>query len=49
LRAGLYIGASDDEPTAAMSATSVITDKAALHKGPACPRRELRPFGAVRL
>ena len=32
LRVGLYIGASDDEPTAAMSATSVITDKAALHK-----------------
>jgi len=34
LRAGLYIGASDDEPTAAMSATSVITDKGALHKAP---------------
>jgi DEAD/DEAH box helicase domain-containing protein len=34
LRAGLYIGASDDEPTAAMGATSVITDKAALHKAP---------------
>ena len=34
LRAGLYIGASDDTPTAAMSATSVITDKAALHKAP---------------
>ncbi|MFN9660083.1 MAG: DEAD/DEAH box helicase, partial [Cyanobacteriota bacterium] len=34
LRAGLYIGASDDAPTAAMSATSVITDKEALHKAP---------------
>jgi DEAD/DEAH box helicase domain-containing protein len=34
LRAGLYIGASDDEPTAAMGATSVITDKGALHKAP---------------
>ncbi|MCT0225546.1 DEAD/DEAH box helicase [Synechococcus sp. CS-1328] len=34
LRAGLYIGASDDAPTAAMSATSVITDKDALHKAP---------------
>lgn len=34
LRAGLYIGASDDTPTAAMTATSVITDKEALHKAP---------------
>jgi DEAD/DEAH box helicase domain-containing protein len=34
LRAGLYIGASDDAPTAAMTATSVITDKDALHKAP---------------
>jgi DEAD/DEAH box helicase domain-containing protein len=34
LRAGLYIGASDDAPTAAMSATSVITDKGALQKYP---------------
>jgi DEAD/DEAH box helicase domain-containing protein len=34
LRAGLHIAASDDAPTAAMSATSVITDKAALHKAP---------------
>ena len=34
LRAGLYIGASDDHPTAAMTAHSVITDKAVLHKGP---------------
>jgi DEAD/DEAH box helicase domain-containing protein len=34
LRAGLYIGASDDAPTAAMTATSVITDKEALHKAP---------------
>ncbi|MCP9820013.1 DEAD/DEAH box helicase [Synechococcus sp. Cruz-9H2] len=34
LRAGLYIGSSDDAPTAAMSATSVITDKDALHKAP---------------
>ena len=34
LRAGLYIGATDDTPTAAMSATSVITDKDALHKAP---------------
>ncbi|MEA5474527.1 DEAD/DEAH box helicase [Synechococcus sp. CCY9201] len=34
LRAGLYIGASDDAPTVAMSATSMITDKDALHKAP---------------
>jgi DEAD/DEAH box helicase domain-containing protein len=34
LRAGLYIGASDDTPAAAMSATSVITHKEALHKAP---------------
>ena len=34
LRAGLYIGSSDDTPTAAMTATSVITDKDALHKAP---------------
>ena len=34
LRAGLYIGASDDHPTAAMTADSVVTDKAALHKAP---------------
>ena len=34
LRAGLYIGAADDAPTAAMTATSVITDKEALHKAP---------------
>ena len=34
LRAGLYIGSSDDTPTAAMTATSVITDKEALHKAP---------------
>ena len=34
LRAGLYIGAADDHPTAAMAADSVITDKAALHKAP---------------
>ncbi len=34
LRAGLYIGASDDTPTAAMTAESVITDKDALHKAP---------------
>lgn len=34
VRAGLYIGASDDAPTAAMTATSVITDKEALHKAP---------------
>jgi DEAD/DEAH box helicase domain-containing protein len=34
LRGGLYIGASDDAPTAAMTATSVITDKEALHKAP---------------
>ncbi|MFM7267968.1 MAG: Zn-binding domain-containing protein [Cyanobium sp.] len=34
LRAGLYIGASDDTPTAAMTATSVITDKEALQKAP---------------
>ena len=34
LRAGLYIGASDDAPTVAMTATSVITDKDALHKAP---------------
>lgn len=34
LRAGLYIGASEDHSTAAMTAASVITDKAALHKAP---------------
>ena len=34
LRAGLYIGASGDDATAAMTATSVITDKEALHKAP---------------
>lgn len=34
LRAGLYIGASDDTPTSAMTADSVITDKEALHKAP---------------
>ncbi len=34
LRAGLYIGASDDAPNAAMTATSVITDKDAMHKAP---------------
>ncbi|QPN61977.1 DEAD/DEAH box helicase [Synechococcus sp. CBW1004] len=34
LRAGLYIGSSDDEQTAAMTATSVITDKEALQKAP---------------
>ena len=34
LRAGLYIGAADESPTAAMTATSVITDKNALHKAP---------------
>ena len=34
LRAGLYIGSSDDTPTAAMTPTSVITDKEALHKAP---------------
>jgi len=34
LRAGLYIGSADDTPTAAMTATSVITDKDALHKAP---------------
>ena len=34
LRSGLYIGASDDAPTAVMTATSVITDKEALHKAP---------------
>jgi DEAD/DEAH box helicase domain-containing protein len=34
LRAGLYIGAADESPTAAMTATSVITDKDALHKAP---------------
>jgi DEAD/DEAH box helicase domain-containing protein len=34
LRAGLYIGSSDEEQTAAMTATSVITDKEALHKAP---------------
>jgi len=34
LRAGLYIGSADDTPAAAMSATSVITDKDALHKAP---------------
>ena len=34
LRAGLYIGASDDTPTSAMTANSVITDKEALHKAP---------------
>ena len=34
LRAGLYIGSADDTPTAAMTATSVITDKEALHKAP---------------
>ncbi len=34
LRAGLYIGAEDDAKTAAMTATSVITDKEALHKAP---------------
>ncbi len=33
-RAGLYIGASGDDATAAMTATSVITDKEALHKAP---------------
>ena len=34
LRAGLYIGSSDDTPTAAMTPTSVVTDKEALHKAP---------------
>ena len=34
LRAGLYIGAEDDSKTAAMTATSVITDKEALQKAP---------------
>ncbi len=34
LRAGLYIGAADELPTAAMGANSVITDKDALHKAP---------------
>ena len=34
LRAGLYIGASDDAPTVSMTATSVITDKDALHEAP---------------
>ena len=34
LRAGLYIGADDDSKTAAMTATSVITDKEALQKAP---------------
>jgi DEAD/DEAH box helicase domain-containing protein len=34
LRAGLYIGASDDTSTAAMTATSVITNKEALQKAP---------------
>ena len=34
LRAGLYIGSEDEANTAAMTATSVITDKAALHKAP---------------
>ena len=34
LRAGLYIGAEDDSKTAAMTATSVITDKDALQKAP---------------
>ena len=34
LRAGLYIGASDDQPSAAMTAENIITDKAALHKAP---------------
>lgn len=34
LRAGLYIGSSDEEQTAAMTATSVITNKEALQKAP---------------
>lgn len=34
LRAGLYIGSDDEAKTAAMTATSVITDKDALHKAP---------------
>ncbi|MEB3323121.1 MAG: DEAD/DEAH box helicase, partial [Synechococcaceae cyanobacterium] len=34
LRAGLYIGASDDAPAVAMGATHVITDKPAQHKAP---------------
>ena len=34
VQAGLYIGASDEHPTAVMTPDSVITDKAALHKAP---------------
>ena len=34
LRAGLYIGAADESPTAVMTANSVITDKEALIKAP---------------
>jgi DEAD/DEAH box helicase domain-containing protein len=34
LRAGLYVGAKDDDPTIAMSAEGVITDKGALQKAP---------------
>jgi DEAD/DEAH box helicase domain-containing protein len=34
LRAGLYIGSSDEEQTPVMTATSVITNKDALQKAP---------------
>ena len=34
IRAGLYIGASDERPTALMTAEDIITDKNALHKAP---------------
>ena len=42
LRAGLYIGASDDTPTSAMTADSVITDKEALHKLHRHPAHQLQ-------
>ena len=34
LRAGLYVGAEDNDPTIAMSAEGVITDKSVLQKAP---------------
>ena len=34
LRAGLYVGAEDNDPTIAMSAEGVITDKGVLQKAP---------------